>query len=165
VAEERHFGRAAERLYITQPPLSLQIRSLGRELGVELFVRGRHVELTEAGRALLEKARYALQAADAAVRAAQEAGKAGGHLRVGLPAAGGMELAPAAVRSFREKFPDIDVELLVAHTGAHLEALEANAWTSPSSKVACQPVTARCSGPWTARVWFWPWRKITRWPG
>jgi DNA-binding transcriptional LysR family regulator len=125
VAEELHFGHAAERLYITQPPLSLQIRSLERELGVDLFVRGRHIELTEAGRALLEKARHTLEAADAAVRAAQEAGKAGGRLRVGLPATGGMDLAPAAVRSFRERFPHVGVELLVAHTGAHLRALEA----------------------------------------
>jgi DNA-binding transcriptional LysR family regulator len=126
VAEELHFGRAAERLYITQPPLSFQIKSLERELGVPLFVRGRHVALTEAGRAFLEEARNAVEAVNAAVRAAQEAGKpAGSRLRIGLPAAGGMELAPTALRSFRERFPNVCVEPVVAHTGAHLEALEA----------------------------------------
>ena len=89
VAEELHFGRAAERLRITQPPLSFQIQSLERELGVRLLVRGRRVELTEAGRALLDKARDAIEAADAAARAAQQAGTAvRGRLRVGYPATG-----------------------------------------------------------------------------
>jgi DNA-binding transcriptional LysR family regulator len=73
VAEELHFGRAAERLRITQPPLSYQIQSLERELGVQLFRRGRTVELTEAGTAFLDKARWALPAADDAARAAQSA--------------------------------------------------------------------------------------------
>src|SRR5215212_8350309 len=108
VAEELHFGRAAERLRITQPPLSFQIQSLERELGVRLLVRGRRVELTEAGRALLDKARHAIEAADAAARAAQQAGMAvSGRLRVGYPATGIFELPPLALRSFAERFPDV----------------------------------------------------------
>ena len=126
VAEELHFGRAAERLRITQPPLSFQIQSLERELGVRLLVRGRRVELTEAGRALLDKARHAIEAADAAARAAQQAGMAvSGRLRVGYPATGIFELPPLALRSFAERFPDVGLETVVAPTGAHLEALEA----------------------------------------
>jgi DNA-binding transcriptional LysR family regulator len=126
VAEELHFGRAAERLRITQPPLSFQIQSLERELGVQLFVRGRRVQMTEAGRALLAKAREAIEAADAAARAAQQASLAiNGRLRVGYPAAGVFELPPLALRTFQERFPSVGVETVVAATGAHLEALDA----------------------------------------
>jgi len=93
---------------------------------VRLLVRGRRVELTEAGRALLDKARQAIEAADAAARAAQQAGAAvRGRLRVGYPATGIFELPPLALRSFAERFPDVGVETVVAPTGAHLEALEA----------------------------------------
>src|ERR671929_616841 len=126
VAEELHFGRAAERLRITQPPLSFQIQSLERELGVRLLVRGRRVELTEAGRALLGKARHAIEAADAAARAAQQAGVAvSGRLRVGYPATGIFDLPPLALRSFQARFCDVAVQTVVAPTGAHLEALAA----------------------------------------
>ena len=124
VAEELHFGRAAQRLRITQPPLSFQIQSLERELGVQLFVRGRRVHLTEAGRVLLAKAREAIEAADAAARAAQQAGTmSDGRLRVGYPAAGVFELPPQALRTFQERYPGVGVETVVGATGAHLEAL------------------------------------------
>jgi DNA-binding transcriptional LysR family regulator len=124
VAEELHFGRAAQRLHITQPPLSFQIQSLERELGVQLFVRGRRIQLTEAGRALLAKAREAIEAADAAARAAQQAGLTiNGRLRVGYPATGVFELPPLALRTFQERFPNVGIETVVATTGAHLESL------------------------------------------
>jgi DNA-binding transcriptional LysR family regulator len=65
VAEERHFGRAAERLHMAQPPLSQQIRQLERELGLELLTRTtRRVDLTAAGAAYLARAREILRAVD-----------------------------------------------------------------------------------------------------
>jgi DNA-binding transcriptional LysR family regulator len=72
VAEELDFGRAAERLHISQSPLSRAIRELERDLGVVLFVRTtRHVELTAAGSLLLERARRALAEIDGAIAAVQ----------------------------------------------------------------------------------------------
>ena len=86
VAEELNFTRAATRLHMTQQPLSAAIRRLETELGVDLFYRTtRHVELTDAGSALLEPARAALQAADDAYAAARAAGSGiAGDLRFGL---------------------------------------------------------------------------------
>ena len=81
VAEELHFGRAAERLHMSQSPLSRAIRDLERELGLVLFVRTtRRVELTPAGTALLERARRALAEIDAAVDEARRAAEPDGSV-------------------------------------------------------------------------------------
>jgi DNA-binding transcriptional LysR family regulator len=86
LAEDLHFGRAAERLNVAQPALSQQIQRLERQVAVDLFLRSsRSVELTDAGRAMLEPARAALRAAALAERAAQEAARDSVHqLRVGV---------------------------------------------------------------------------------
>ncbi|KOV91584.1 LysR family transcriptional regulator [Streptomyces sp. NRRL B-1140] len=114
VAEELHFTRAAERLYVSQPALSKQIRALERQLGAELFRRDRHgVELTEAGTALLPHARGVLDAwkegaaAVDAVRAARR-----GTLVVGMstsPVRGG--LLPAIRSRFTAAHPEAAVRI------------------------------------------------------
>jgi DNA-binding transcriptional LysR family regulator len=87
VAEELHFGRAAERLGMAQPPLSRAIRELERQLGVQLLVRTtRQVSLTHAGEVLLRDGRAALDAVAAAGRRTQEAGRAEPGLRLALKA-------------------------------------------------------------------------------
>ncbi|MFD0367274.1 LysR substrate-binding domain-containing protein [Streptomyces sp. NPDC127114] len=108
VAEELHFTRAAERLYVSQPALSKQIRALERQLGAPLFDRDRHgVRLTDVGTALLPHARAVLAAwdeAEGAVRAARE--EARGTLVVGMstsPGRGG--LLPAIRSRFTEAHP------------------------------------------------------------
>jgi len=113
VAEERHFVRAAERLGIAQPSLSQQIRRLEDELGVELLIRtSRRLELTEAGRAFLVRAREALDHADVAVAAARRAGRGDlGHLRIGAVdwALGGV--VPPVLRAFAVDRPSVTTEV------------------------------------------------------
>ena len=78
VAEELHFSRAAERLHISQPPLSQQIRDLEEELGVKLFERTkRQVHLTEAGKVLLERSYLVLAQLEQAIEATQQIGRDG----------------------------------------------------------------------------------------
>ena len=125
VAEELHFGRAAERLNMTQPPLSRQIQKLERSVGVELLLRdNRKVSLTAAGRAFLVEARKLVVAAERAPRTAQRiaAGKSG-QLRVGFTAASGFSLLGPLLTEIATELPDVDVELQELVTGEQLAAL------------------------------------------
>jgi DNA-binding transcriptional LysR family regulator len=127
VAEELHFGRAAARLHMTQPPLSKQIQALERELGVTLFVRGRSITLTPAGASFLRAARRLLEGAQAAADAARQADMGRlRRLRVGYPATAALPLIAAALRTFEERYPNTVVDVRAGHTGPHLDGLRAD---------------------------------------
>lgn len=113
VAEERHFGRAAERLHIAQPPLSQQIQKLERQLGAELIDRSRRpIDLTDAGNALFEEARLALTHAERAFAAARKAATGHlGHLHIGALQAAVDGVLSYVMRAHRREYPDVKLEL------------------------------------------------------
>ena len=127
VAEELHFGRAAKRLGIAQPPLSQQIRRLEQELGCELFDRGgrRGVRLTAAGEALLPDARRLLEDSSAFGDAARRAARGQfGVLTIGFAASAILSPLRAAIRAFRSTHPGVELRLRELSTEAQSEALE-----------------------------------------
>ncbi|MDJ0320718.1 LysR substrate-binding domain-containing protein [Pseudarthrobacter sp. PS3-L1] len=126
VAEELHFGRAAERLTMTQPPLSRQVQKLERSLGVVLFERdNRRVSLTAAGSAFLAEARRLMALADRAPRSAQTAAAGGtGVLSIGFTAAGGFSVLGPLLRRLDETLPGVSVTLHELVTQEQLGGLE-----------------------------------------
>lgn len=113
LAEELHFGRAAERLHISQPPLSLKIRALEKQLGVQLFQRSsRRVELTHSGQILLGDAQRVLRDAEQLVKLAGslESGEAG-TLAIGFNALLAYRLLPQLVAAFAERYPGVKLTL------------------------------------------------------
>lgn len=129
IAEERSFTRAAERVGIGQPPLSMQIRDLEKEVGTRLFHRGAHgAELTAAGEAFRDVVSALPGLLENAVHAARRAARGEvGALRVGFTASSGFNPTVAgAVRAFRRAYPDVDVQLMEANTGVLAAALRAS---------------------------------------
>lgn len=121
VAEELHFGRAAERLYIAQPVLSRQIRKLEQELGTELLLRtSRNVTLTPAGLQLLDEAKSLLAAADATRRRIEDVASGEAALTVGFFI--GDEFT-AALEAFGTQYPDVAIELLRVYWHDQTEVL------------------------------------------
>lgn len=128
LAEELHFGRAALRLHMTQPPLSQAIQGLERSIGVPLFNRTRRsVALTPAGAALLPAARRLLAAAEALPRVAQAAAAGlAGQLRLAFVSNIAYGPLPEWLRSFREAHPDVALQLREATLDVQLEAFDAD---------------------------------------
>jgi DNA-binding transcriptional LysR family regulator len=126
VAETLHFGQAALRLHMTQPPLTQAIQQIESRLGVLLFERTRRrVALTPAGEALVEPVRQLLQQAAALAGVAQSAGRgAVGRLRLGFVSTVGFGPLPGWLRGFRAAEPGIGVVLREATTDVQLQALE-----------------------------------------
>lgn len=113
LAEELHFGRAAARLAMTQPPLSLNIQQLEASVGAALFVRNsRGVALTPAGQAFVPRARALLDAAGAAAREAREVAQGvSGQLRVGFAGTVLYRGLPQILRGFAQRHPRLKLVL------------------------------------------------------
>jgi DNA-binding transcriptional LysR family regulator len=126
VAEELHFGRAAARLGMAQPPLTQQIQKLEAELACRLFVRGRKTQLTEAGTVLLAQAVPLLGDVERAVDATRRASRGEtGRLAIAVPPSVMLTSLPAAIRQYRERYPEVDFRLVELSTSAIEEAVRA----------------------------------------
>jgi len=150
VAEELHFGRAARRLNISQPPLSMQIRALEDELEASLFTRDRrNVALTEAGRVLLVEARNVLVQIDHARNAVQRAARGEvGSLAIGFITPVEYNVLPPLLGEFRRSYPGISLSLREVMTDQQLAELE-------SGTLDVGLLTAPVDRPtlWCHRVW------------
>ncbi len=127
VAEELHFGRAAQRLGMAQPPLTQQIQKLERALGTPVFFRQpRQTTMTEAGRVLLEEVRKILNLVDGAVDRTRRAGRGEtGQLTVGVPPSVMLTQLPSVIRKYRQRFPEVLFTLHEMATSAIEAALAA----------------------------------------
>ena len=125
LAEELHFGRAAERLHLAQPALTQVVQKLERELGTPLFDRtNRRVRLTDAGAVLLEHGRRLLADADEALQAVQRAGRGEtGSVVAAYAGTGAFLQVPALVRRFIERHPAVHVDLRAMSVAAQTAAL------------------------------------------
>lgn len=125
VAEEKNFTRAAQRLFIAQPPLSRQIQQLEEELGVELIEKGsRPLRLTEAGRFFHAHAQELLAKAAELKSMTQRVGKIERTLSIGFVASTLYGLLPDIVRHFREQYPNVEVTFHEMTTMQQLKALK-----------------------------------------
>jgi DNA-binding transcriptional LysR family regulator len=126
VAEELHFRRAAERLHMSQPPLSQQIRQLEQEVGAQLLSRNQHrVELTASGAAFLERAREILDAVEAAALEARRVQRGEiGRLAVGFVGSSMYSVVPELLHAFSDAHGDVGLRLHELGTTEQLRQLE-----------------------------------------
>lgn len=155
VAEEGHFGRAAKRLNIVQPALSMQIKALEEELGGALFIRtSRHVELTEAGRLLQTEAQRTLaQVEHTRLAVARSLRGETGRVRVGF--AGNAIFSGkmiADLRQFHRTYPDAELVIQEVAPQQQVEAIQAGlldvGYTPDNSKTTAPDITVQPLGQW-----------------
>lgn len=126
VAEELHFGRAANRIGIAQPALSQQIQQLEQDLGGKLLVRTkRSVSLTDAGKLFLNQARLMITQADYAVDITRQAfSGVFGELVIGFVESASWDILPHVIQIYRKRYPDVKIALKHLHTINQLEAIQ-----------------------------------------
>jgi DNA-binding transcriptional LysR family regulator len=158
VAEELNFSRAAERLNISQPPLSIQIKAMEEELGTVLLARTRHsVALTQAGKLLLDHARSALQGLDRTSDLVRRAGRGeAGLIRMGFVGSVPMlDLFSYLLAGFNQRYPNVRIDLNNMSTSQQIAALAAGeidvGFIRPAQQ--CRPGPAlRIHTVWTDRL-------------
>jgi DNA-binding transcriptional LysR family regulator len=166
LAEELHFGRAARRLAMSQPPLTVAIRQLEADVGASLFTRSsRSVALSAAGEALLPRARAVLNGAQSALQQAREVGQGrAGQLRVGMVGTLLYCGLPAVVQAFGEQHPGVHLSLHELSSARQLQGVREGELdvglfhaTRLPSDLASQRLVAqqlwacvRSDGPWAA---------------
>ncbi|GIO60466.1 LysR family transcriptional regulator [Paenibacillus cineris] len=125
LAEDLHFGRAADRVGIAQPALSQQIRQLEQELGGALFIRTkRSVSLTAAGSLFYEEARNLLHHADRAVDKVSRAFSGMiGEIRIGFVESATWDILPQVISAYRQKYPEVQITPCHLHSSSQIEAL------------------------------------------
>ena len=148
VAEELHFGRAARRMNVSQPPLSVQVRTLEREIGTPLLIRTqRRVELTEAGRVLLEESKRLIAQAEAAIVHTRRAAEGSvGRLAIGFVSTVDYSILPPLVRRFRQRHPGVALKLLEL-TGDRQQTLLQSGELDLGLSVLPQPVPGLSARP------------------
>lgn len=125
VAEELHFGRAAERLKMTQPALSKQIMVLEKGVGVQLLTRTKRVvQLTHAGQVFLNRARFLLAQSEETIQVARRTARGEeGQLTIGATPPATQTVLPDLLRTFRDRFPKVDLNLSSLSTESQVAAL------------------------------------------
>lgn len=149
VARELHFGRAAQKLGIAQPPLSQQIKGMEELIGYPLFERKPRVRLTPAGEVLLEVAQRTLAQVEEGLDLTRRAGRGeAGKLTVGFAASILTTALPEILRTYRERYPGVELRLRELSSAAQAAALSdgsidvgfAREAVSPGSDLICEPV-------------------------
>lgn len=128
VAEERHFGRAAQRLFMTQPPLSMQIKQLEEIVGVPLILRdSRPIELSAAGEVFLIQAKEVIRQVETAAQRAQLTSRGEeGYLTIAVTSASVLSLFPRLIATFKQRYPSISLEFKEMVSKEQIEALNQN---------------------------------------
>lgn len=157
VAEELNFSRAAERLHMAQPPLSVQIRALEDELRAKLFERDkRHVSLTQAGRLFLDQARSILAQAEAAKTEARSAASGVlGKLSLGYTASSMFNaVLPRAIRSFQQAYPQVALSYAEMSSLDQLDALRGRALDVAIVRRVDTPIDVKGSADLAIEAWY-----------
>ena len=168
-ADELHYARAAERLGVSQPALSQQIKALEKQLGVQLFTRAnRRIELTEAGTAFLQEARATLEMADRSIRIAQDTARGeAGTIDIGYVGSVMYEMRFARLlKAYCQQHPQVRLTL---HERAILPQIEAVRQRQLDIAIVREPLPQPMpqdlsSSPCRASGWSWCFPSIMRWP-